>query len=255
MPMNRTRYPDNWSEIAFKVKQAAAWCCRLCEKQCRRPTEQFDTQRNTLTVHHIDGHPENNAPDNLIAVCAPCTCSSTPSATPTMPRSPDAAPDRPWINHCHYPWRTHAHPPSHSRHTRLHRAHPAHPLRRFLPYPLHTRRKMTPSKSTFQQILRQIIHQHIEEFDRQYGPWPSSPTPPSGDSNSEAALRGNKKARTWKKAVLERDGHRCTQCGSTERLAVHHLAPWANAPELRCQVDNGVTLCVHCHGRRHGGGK
>jgi len=72
MPIDRTRYPDNWDEIARQVKDAADWTCQTCGKLCRRPGEPFDTHQRTLTVHHDDGHPENGAPENMIAVCAPC---------------------------------------------------------------------------------------------------------------------------------------------------------------------------------------
>lgn len=72
MPMDRSRYPQNWTEIATRVKDDAGWTCRTCGRICRRPGEKFDTHRRTLTVHHIDGDPANSNPENLIAVCAPC---------------------------------------------------------------------------------------------------------------------------------------------------------------------------------------
>ncbi len=58
----------------------------------------------------------------------------------------------------------------------------------------------------------------------------------------------------WKallSAVLERDGFRCMRCGAdkTRRRALHahHLAPWADVPELRTDLSNLVTLCAPCH--------
>jgi 5-methylcytosine-specific restriction endonuclease McrA len=56
----------------------------------------------------------------------------------------------------------------------------------------------------------------------------------------------------WRRAVLDRDGHSCQDCGSTERLAAHHLMSWKAAPDLRFTVSNGVTLCAGCHDVRHG---
>lgn len=55
----------------------------------------------------------------------------------------------------------------------------------------------------------------------------------------------------WRRAALERDGHSCQECGSVENLHVHHLIPWADAPELRIVVDNGITLCSECHADEH----
>lgn len=71
MPMDRPRYPPDWTDIALKVKNQAAWRCAWCRKQCRRPGEPFDTQERTLTVAHLDHDPENRAA-RLAALCAPC---------------------------------------------------------------------------------------------------------------------------------------------------------------------------------------
>lgn len=72
MPMDRKRYPANWKEIAFLVKEDADWKCECCGRQCRRPGEPFDTHRRTLTVAHLDHTPENCERSNLRALCAPC---------------------------------------------------------------------------------------------------------------------------------------------------------------------------------------
>lgn len=72
MPMKRELYPSNWEEIAFSVKDNVGWVCQECGKQCRKPSEPFDTHRNTLTVAHLDHTPSNCSEDNLKAMCAPC---------------------------------------------------------------------------------------------------------------------------------------------------------------------------------------
>jgi 5-methylcytosine-specific restriction endonuclease McrA len=46
-------------------------------------------------------------------------------------------------------------------------------------------------------------------------------------------------------AVLERDEHRCTQCGSVNNLHVHHYQ--ARRHGGTNQMDNLQTLCECCH--------
>jgi predicted HNH restriction endonuclease len=75
--MNRNRYPKNWEAIALSIKTSAEWKCGACNKQCLRPGEGSELSRSdkakaTLTVHHADFTPENNAINNLLALCAPC---------------------------------------------------------------------------------------------------------------------------------------------------------------------------------------
>jgi len=36
MPIDRQRYPSDWEQIAFSVKQAAQWRCQHCGQKCLR---------------------------------------------------------------------------------------------------------------------------------------------------------------------------------------------------------------------------
>lgn len=72
MPMDRSKYPDEWDEIALAVKEEADWQCEMCGKQCRRPGEPFDTHARTLTVAHCNHIESDSRPENLAALCAPC---------------------------------------------------------------------------------------------------------------------------------------------------------------------------------------
>jgi 5-methylcytosine-specific restriction endonuclease McrA len=71
MPANPSLYPPDWPQIALRIKEAVDWVCQDCGKQCRRPGEP-GSQRDMLTVHHIDHIPANCADDNLIALCSGC---------------------------------------------------------------------------------------------------------------------------------------------------------------------------------------
>jgi hypothetical protein len=72
MPMDRARYPANWEKIATDKKNKVGWKCEVCGKQCRKPGEEFDTHKRTLTVAHLNHTPEDVRPENLKAMCAPC---------------------------------------------------------------------------------------------------------------------------------------------------------------------------------------
>ena len=50
--------------------------------------------------------------------------------------------------------------------------------------------------------------------------------------------------------VLERDGWRCQNCGSSQALHVHHLSKRSQLGDDA--LDNLTTLCVNCHEREHG---
>lgn len=61
----------------------------------------------------------------------------------------------------------------------------------------------------------------------------------------------------WRKTVLARDHHACRYCGAEgklTKLAAHHIKPYETYPDLRLDVDNGLTLCRSCHMHEHGRG-
>lgn len=68
-----------------------------------------------------------------------------------------------------------------------------------------------------------------------------------------------KKFNEWTVAVKERDGWQCQLCGKKNRelnekgtptvLNAHHIIARDNKefPDLRFEVENGITLCAGCH--------
>jgi 5-methylcytosine-specific restriction endonuclease McrA len=62
----RIPYPDDWNRIAREVKRRAGWKCQHCGHP-HDPKAGY-----TLTVHHVDGNPQNNQPSNLRALCQRC---------------------------------------------------------------------------------------------------------------------------------------------------------------------------------------
>jgi len=58
----------------------------------------------------------------------------------------------------------------------------------------------------------------------------------------------------WRKKVFERDNYTCLNCGiSGVFLHPHHIQSYTYYPEVRYDIDNGVTLCVPCHHQIHFG--
>lgn len=57
----------------------------------------------------------------------------------------------------------------------------------------------------------------------------------------------------WRRDVFRRDDYTCQRCGAKGgKLNAHHIKPWIDHPELRYDVENGITLCVACHLITHG---
>lgn len=73
-----------------------------------------------------------------------------------------------------------------------------------------------------------------------------------GIAPETARLRMSGPSLRWRKAVFERDGYRCRECGRHDYLVAHHIKAWADFPDLRFVLSNGTTLCPDCHSKAHG---
>lgn len=74
-----------------------------------------------------------------------------------------------------------------------------------------------------------------------------------GKTSIHKSIRGSKAMSVWRKEVFERDDYTCRSCGNRSksnnylRIEAHHIKPFATFPEVRFNVDNGMTLCKKCH--------
>ena len=52
----------------------------------------------------------------------------------------------------------------------------------------------------------------------------------------------------WRKTIFERDNWKCriTNKDCDGRIEAHHILGWSSYPELRYEINNGITLC-HAH--------
>jgi 5-methylcytosine-specific restriction endonuclease McrA len=62
-------------------------------------------------------------------------------------------------------------------------------------------------------------------------------------------LRHSAEYKRWRFDVYSRDHFTCQHCGDNRggNLVAHHIKPFAEFPELRFEVSNGITLCNECH--------
>lgn len=63
---SKTKYPDNWKQLAERRKKAEGYKCERCGRR-HEPKAGY-----CLTVHHLDGNKQNNADWNLAVLCQRC---------------------------------------------------------------------------------------------------------------------------------------------------------------------------------------
>ena len=69
-----------------------------------------------------------------------------------------------------------------------------------------------------------------------------------GISSERRRFNASIEAKKWRMLVFERDGFKCKICGKVGgELNAHHIKQYAFHPELRLDIDNGITLCKECH--------
>ena len=70
-------------------------------------------------------------------------------------------------------------------------------------------------------------------------------------------IRNGIEFRLWREAVFARDNWICQKCKTKSKsgkrvcLHPHHILNFAQYPELRFAIDNGITLCKKCHMEFH----
>ena len=69
-----------------------------------------------------------------------------------------------------------------------------------------------------------------------------------GTTDIKLKIRNSSQYFRWRSAVFKRDNYTCQRCGARGvYVEAHHKQSFAEHPELRFDVDNGITLCVPCH--------
>ncbi len=93
----------------------------------------------------------------------------------------------------------------------------------------------------------------IEKGAIRYGP--DNPAWKGGITPEMQKLRKSKQYAEWRQAVFKRDAYTCQVCGQVGgNIVAHHIKRWANYPEYRFDVANGLTMCRPCHSSLHARG-
>lgn len=68
-----------------------------------------------------------------------------------------------------------------------------------------------------------------------------------GKTEKIRKFRRTKEYVAWSRAVIERAGGRCEECGSTERIEAHHKISLYTDFSKALDLENGQALCHECH--------
>lgn len=89
MTIELSRYSAAWKMQKASYKGSVGWCCERCQKPCRRSGEEVAdflaripaylkiyaaAKPKSFELHlaHLDQNPQNDAPDNWMALCTTC---------------------------------------------------------------------------------------------------------------------------------------------------------------------------------------
>ena len=99
------------------------------------------------------------------------------------------------------------------------------------------------SQTTKEKIGKTLIEKRTGE---------NNPNWKGGITPENKKIRAGIEFRLWREAIFARDNWTCQKCLiKGGRLHPHHIKNFAQYPELRFAIDNGITFCKDCHKKFH----
>lgn len=77
-----------------------------------------------------------------------------------------------------------------------------------------------------------------------------------GKSEQRHLDMSSREYKEWRHQVFKKDNYTCQACGDKKggNLRAHHKKHYSEFPDLKHDVDNGITLCESCHIKVHSKG-
>lgn len=109
-----------------------------------------------------------------------------------------------------------------------------------------------PRRTSLNKILvgkDRYCKEHRYEGMRNRHPW-NYGTGNAEYETEKQRLWSNGQLKEWMRKVKERDDYCCQICHNVKRgkhLHAHHIKSFADYPDDRLDIDNGISLCKDCH--------
>lgn len=103
--------------------------------------------------------------------------------------------------------------------------------------------RTSKDKYCSQECHLKVLHSKIK--GENHWNWQGGITP------ENEKIRNSSEYKEWRIKVYQKDNYQCQMCGNKDELNAHHIYAFKYYPELRFDINNGLTLCKKCHNKLH----